>query len=505
MSTATDTPTATATEPITIENIGPIRNLRIPVPDHGGLVVLRGRNGSGKSHALDAVGSLISGQGKPPVRDKQLRGEVHGFGAKIAVSKTTRRSGELEVVSLEGKLSIADLVDPGLASPDAADAKRIKSLIQLAGADADPALFHKLLGSRDEFDQIVSKSTTETDDPILLASRIKRDIDAAARQVESQVEHAKAHAQACREVATGVDLDDESDGTALQTELEEALKYETDLRTKADEAARSNKALEVAKTELANLEANSRLLTVEAAAEKLQTQLAARDLIDQQLAEAQARVIALKDQLATAATEVAKAIEVHHAAATQEKTLQFLRDYIAASTPQDIPTDDQINRAAVRVRMAREAIEQGALVRKAKLSLVKALEHDSLAKVLAQRAEWLRQAAQGTDDVLSDLVSRLTTDLRVEAGRLVCDTARGATYFSDLSHGERWKLAIDLAVNTFPSDSEHRPVLVIPQEAFEGLDPENRRLIHEHAIARHVTILTAEAGASDQIEAEMFE
>jgi DNA repair exonuclease SbcCD ATPase subunit len=49
---------------IEIKNIGPIASVTIPVPEAGGVVVLTGRNGSGKSHALEAVSAATTGQGE---------------------------------------------------------------------------------------------------------------------------------------------------------------------------------------------------------------------------------------------------------------------------------------------------------------------------------------------------------------------------------------------------------------------------------------------------------
>ena len=99
---------------IEIENIGPIRSLRMTLPKKGGVLVLRGRNGLGKSTAIDAVGAAIKGEGSLDVRRGAARGTVDACGVAIRVSRNTRRSGELEVDTLEGKLSVAELVDPGL-------------------------------------------------------------------------------------------------------------------------------------------------------------------------------------------------------------------------------------------------------------------------------------------------------------------------------------------------------------------------------------------------------
>ena len=85
--------------------------------------------------------------------------------------------------------------------------------------------------------------------------------------------------------------------------------------------------------------------------------------------------------------------------------------------------------------------------------------------------------------------------------RLVLDTRRGATYFADLSHGERWKLAIDIALDALGD----RGVLVIPQESWEGCDNVARGEIAMHARTRGVVVLTAACSTDERITARQFD
>lgn len=112
---------------IELDSIGSIRSAKILIPKDGGVVVLTGRNGSGKSTALDAIQSAMTGKGKPPVMDMAKSGSVRVAGITMTVARSVRRQGELQVETLEGRLSIADLVDPGFVDPERADAKRIKA------------------------------------------------------------------------------------------------------------------------------------------------------------------------------------------------------------------------------------------------------------------------------------------------------------------------------------------------------------------------------------------
>ena len=54
---------------IEITDIGPVKHASIPIPEEGGIVVLRARNGRGKTKALEAIESAMTGRGKVDVRD----------------------------------------------------------------------------------------------------------------------------------------------------------------------------------------------------------------------------------------------------------------------------------------------------------------------------------------------------------------------------------------------------------------------------------------------------
>lgn len=90
--------------------------------------------------------------------------------------------------------------------------------------------------------------------------------------------------------------------------------------------------------------------------------------------------------------------------------------------------------------------------------------------------------------------------MRVQAGRLVTDTARGDTYFHELSDGERAKMALDIGID---AAGEHA-VIVFPQQQFEGLSPRNRLALAEHAKARGAVVITAMATDDEDLVAEVL-
>src|SRR5690606_5567099 len=72
-----------------------------------------------------------------------------------------------------------------------------------------------------------------------------------------------------------------------------------------------------------------------------------------------------------------------------------------------------------------------------------------------------------------------------------------------LSEGERWRLALDLAIEAL---GDGDAVLSISQSAWEGLDGNARRAINEHARSRGTVIVTAEADHEvvGELRAEVF-
>lgn len=503
---------------ILIEDVGPIRSLRIPLPKLGGLIVLSGRNGRGKSIALEAADKLVSDRGTLEPRDGMPRGEVTGCGVHLTVARKTTRSGELEVTSLDGKLSPADLVDPGLKSADAADAARIKALVQLVGAPADPSLFYGLLGGKEPFEAVVSKELLATDDVVKMAGIVKREIEKECRKQEDRAEHHFGQCVAMKKAANDVDVTIETDVAKLQSRLEAAVGEHSRLTSQVASAERLRQQAEEAKNALAaNEDAGFQDFAAEIEDLKSKTDAAGKALTAAATAWNQAQEAARKakevyDAAMTSEKELSRLL--FQAGDRQEKQLAAIEaqratrqtcvEIIAAAEQCVSPDIIEIELAAKEVTAAREAIEQAAIARQAQQRITDANTQHELSVDHKKRAQQLRDAAAGIDNVLSDVVAKCGTSLRVVNGRLVTETRRGDTLFADLSHGERWTIAIDVAVDAFGPSNGHLPLLTIPQEAFEGLDPQAREAIADHAKVRGVVILTAECSATEEITANQW-
>ena len=88
-----------------------------------------------------AIHAAVTGKGKVPIRDGEKAALVEAFGVNLRIGARVTRGGESAAVGLEGKFDVSDIVDPGIANAESADAKRIKALVQLTGVEADISAF----------------------------------------------------------------------------------------------------------------------------------------------------------------------------------------------------------------------------------------------------------------------------------------------------------------------------------------------------------------------------
>lgn len=477
---------------IELNDIGPVEHLSIPIPEHGGIVVLRGANGCGKSSTLKAIDRLATGkETKLTPRDGTSRGEMSGLGVTVRVARSVTRAGELECESLDGRLSVAELVDPRLKGPEENDARRIRALVQLAGVKPDVSFFRGLLADGATFDEVVKSKNLETDDILVLADRIKRAFDEAARGAEGQANVEQSKAAACKESARDVNTKVETDDDKLQGFLEDAIRRDTSLKSKRDQAAIRNGEILRARqkiVEATSTKDGQQVVSLEEAQQRetyahndWSDALEAEEKALAALESARANLKRAGERWQDAKRELGSVERFH-------ETIEELEKVVAAGEMES-PNEAEMSEASDAVWNCRASIELGVLARRALEKLGLAAKHTEAESAALKKAESLREAAKRIDDVLSDQIAKLGVALQVKNARLVLTTKRGVTLYADLSEGERWKIALDIAIEAVG----HGGLLTIPQEAFESLDPTNRSAIAEHVRGRGVVILTAES------------
>lgn len=476
------------TQEISLQHVGPIgRDFKITLPDGYGVVQIEGDNGAGKTTALAAVDRLLGAKTKTKVSttDGKLLGSIEAFGGRMTFGERAKKTGELDVLTLEGRFDIADLVDPGIDKPESADEHRIKALLRLTGAEADAALFHKSFGGQAAFEAVVSSDAIQTTDLVTMAAKVKRSAHQAAQAQESQRDIAKGHANAAKNMAATVSLDAPDDAEQLQEGLLAAITEEGKLKNQYTTAREAARRAEQAKQQLEQATASYKGPSVKEAQVAIDGFTADMEAARHKIEEYESLLAEAKSNWGVLQNAYDRAIERRDAAQQHAKLVSSCQSILAEATAVQGPAGDELLKAATAVGKARTAVETGALVREAKKRLAHAQTYEAQAEEFAQAAIRLRQAADATDDVLSAKVS--SSLLRVSGGRLITDTERGETFFADLSDGQRWKIAIDLAVERVGPGG----VIVLRQEAWQGLSETNRQLVHVHAKSKQVWILTA--------------
>lgn len=492
------------------KNLGAIEEFVFPHVATGGVGVFQGEQGAGKSTILAGIAAIASGETKGPklpIRDRAKSAEIEAFGMTLKVSARTTRTGEPEVTWIEGKFSLNDLVDPGIANPEAADARRIKALIQISGVEPDIALFERVLSETGV--EALSPEAMEAPDLVAMCERVKRDLESHARKVEGIAENARGRVQALKKASETDEapIPPEITPDAAQGQLEAALGALGGVRAKIEADKKRWEAAAKARDAQQKAAAAWRGVSVEAA-QKAYKQA-------KRQAEARGKMVAeLKAELELAESELKKA---------DDRAYQFERDLTASEAHEalmaswkktiedgedcpDSPNDQSLEDAQEEVDRARKLVAAVAIRDKMAEQIAEAKEQAKVAADSERQAIKLRDAARATDDVLSDAVGRLGTGLRVEGGRLVLDTDRKQSeHFAELSKGERAKVVLTIAVNQAAalSTDGRMGIFVIPQEMWEGLQPLNRQwvadLCRERKVMAYTGLVTDEPGLTCKV------
>ena len=434
---------------IEIKNIGPIASVTIPVPEAGGVVVLTGRNGSGKSHALEAVSAATTGKGKPPLKDMAKSGVVSVPGVTMTVGRSVRRQGELQVETLEGRLSIADLVDPGFVDPERADAKRIKALVGLSKADISEGDLHG-------FPENLTKDLS-LDDPVSAMSELRKRLNIGANEYEKFSEKDAAAATAILESL--VDVDNHIDPTAAQERVTAAIRALDALQNQVELAEAAKVRIDAALGRLAELPAVDLDKALQEAAR-----------LEVETAQKKASAIELKARYESALADYKQSAEdfriagAHYDSKSEQSKLRAELERQIQEAHVEPPSADELAAAVAELESAKAAQAQAAQQQVMAQQRERADALALTAQEYADEAKELREKAKQTDEVLSEIVAEIPAcPLRVIDGRLVTNTKRGATFYADLSAGERWRIALDIAIQAVGTSG----LLVIPQEAWE--------------------------------------
>lgn len=500
---------ANSNRTIKITQRGIISDLEIPVPPagHGGVVLLRGRNGSGKSTALAIIESLLKGGSAAGLKRGAVKGSTEGLGVHINVGARITRRGHLEVTGFAGAENITKFVDPKIKDPEAADAERIQQLLRIANAKISADEWAKAFG--DEVRAVVKA------DPVESATAVARFLQAKAREAEQEAaKHEGAASMAKHQAAATMPhtlLADGSDAgfagktvdelrkmlSACNSERETAIvekrNAELEVAAKAAAAEEARKAAEQLKAEEAKSTGNAAEVKTQVATVNLNIDKAIKKIeeIRKQLNDEELLLKSLEQQHTQLLRDL-DAIEAH------QKSLAGLREKIAAGGGEvdrsrlESATENCKSKEQAAIRVDQE-IRRREFVRQA--------EDETAAQlVAAEGAKFYRQKADEVDNVLAEAVKGIASGVRISKGRLWAkNTAGEDVYVAELSPGECTSLAIEIAANS----ANGGQVGGLEQEAWESLDPENRQKVIDKMIGKGILLFTAVAD-SGPLRAEIL-
>jgi hypothetical protein len=213
---------------------------------------------------------------------------------------------------------------------------------------------------------------------------------------------------------------------------------------------------------------------------------------------ARANVVSIRQQLEAAMAELATAQAAQDLAGATLDAAESFEDNIAQwrkilHTPAlCAPTADEIAAAAARLQEARQDMTNAVRLQEAIQNRHKAAERAAIAKNHAEYGAQLRTAADAAEALLAEAID--FADLRWFADRLLYRHEDGREeLFDRLSDGQRWKVAISVgAARVRPESGDGTNLLILPQAAWQDLDPDNKDLVNDLAVTEGVAILTAE-------------
>lgn len=476
---------------ISVTSGGPIEGIfKIDLSPGPGVYEFRGARGTGKTTCISCIDLLAGHKIDITLHDGALSGKVEGFGVVAPIGGRKRRKGELSLDTIDAeKFSLGDLIDPPGKTPEVRDAHAIKALAVLSGVEADPKLYYELARGQAEFDGL---GIQKSDDPVLLATRVKQAFDKIARACQNTAEAEAGHAAPLEVVPEGLDISQSSDLEELSAERDGARdKYQT-LLADREYGLEHEAQAEQAKERLEKVEAEYTGMTVTDAEVAARTAQEAADAAKQKAGQLREELDAADKVWMSRGGESQIASARLTAAQQHAEAVSALED--TASHEVTYPTPEEIETAEVTVAYASQAYDQGLRIRDVKQNQGHAKGHRKAESTANWSAAEAKNQAGQVFDILAKSLHTSHLSIHTVDGypRLfVQHPMRGRTAFdrvNGLSDGER----VDFTLRELLPHIASPGLLPIPQQIWQDLQPADRERLHEFAVDKGLYIFGAQ-------------
>lgn len=482
---------------VDIENVEGIEDIVFKMaPNTGGIKVIKGENGAGKSTAINALNGIMAGSGKLGLRDGAKKGKIEAFGRKASVTeqRTTYSKDDLEVPTLDENFTFDDLVNTQGKEPETRDKVRIKTLLQLTSTKADPSLFYDLAGGKEALEALVTAKDLATPDIVDLASKVSSGLHAAKRNKQSDAEHHEGHAKACQEIADQAPAEVDVPLEQAQSESEAAAAVLQRLKSEVEASAERKKLIATLEASLKTMSDGDgpMVASLEAELNEASEQWARkRELV----AHLEANLVIARNECAQRETEHIAITKRLVDAQSREDQLETLSTKLeeARKAESEAPTELAISLAESSLEQWRQRVAEAIRARDGETKRKEAAEYKQKAKAARREAERFEEAAKACGDVLTKCLP--PGPLRWKDGQLVLDTERRGkdSPFDKCSAGEQVNYCLPYGINNVGKGG----VICLSQAAWQDLDAKARRNVYEQVKKAKVWIVTGEVAEGD--------
>lgn len=476
---------------IDVTDAGPIEGtFTIDLSPGPGVYEFRGARGTGKTTCISSIDWLAGHKVDVTLHDGALSGKIEGFGVVAPVGGRKRRKGEMDLDTIDAeKFSLTDLVDPPGKTPEVRDAHAIKALAVLSEAKADPSLYYDLVGGSDAFAEL---GISKTEDPVLLATRVKRALDEHARQKQNIADAKADEAAPLEYIPDGLDMNWSSDLAALGNARDKARDKLQGMKGDRENGLKAEQEASRAKQKLDQLIAAYAGPTAKQATAAAEKKNALAESAKQKVEELEKQLAAAKAELSEKQHAASLASQAVATAQQHEEAIAALQE--TASAALTYCSEKEIADAEADVVTATEAYNQGIRVRDVKQNHAKAKEYRALQNAAEKAANEARNKASQVFDILAQ--SLHTSHLQIKSvdgsPRLFVEhPKRGRTAFdrvNGLSDGER----VDYTLRELLPHLESPGLLPIPQRVWQDLQPKDRKRLHKLAAEKNLYLFGAQ-------------
>jgi energy-coupling factor transporter ATP-binding protein EcfA2 len=463
-----------ATGDIQIQDVGAIELVDIPLRP-GTIVKLVGDNGAGKSTAISAVTSAVTGKnaGLKP-RDGKMSGKVRMPGVTVSMGARMKRTPTGDVaksyVIVEDGSGISKILKPGIKDVVAADKKRLEGVLSVIKATLTVEQQREFLGKH--YAGFAAARDTDGLGFVETVQQMKLYLDKEALGHQTKIESLTGAITQVGEIPDDVKLEESVESLATQV---------ADLTISVRDAVKAREAADNALKLLADAKPLKPVADLEASIGESRKFIAAQEvkLKDIQESIAEAKLILTRNEAL---------LESETSAASQRETM---RKAIDTAPTAEVIAEQQQKLADVSELHKVALLAGGDNERHAK-------QRQELAELKSKR-EFEEATRASLKALAADLPSLLHKALESVPGwtvdedlRLCVEHKRGRIPFSELSPGEGTAKVCLLACQFADYGADEVPIVGLPQECFEGLDGTNRRLLLDKVQEHGLCLLTAE-------------